>query len=304
VKLKSRLIVAIPAAVALAVAGGLIWRYTRTPSTASLLQRLPTQNAAIVSIDFDALRRDGILQMLENSKVGEDVEYRNFVRQTNFNYQRDLDSAVAAFAPTGKFLLLRGRFDWKALAAYVAAQGGKCDADLCRMQGSTPERHISFFPLGSHLMAMAVSPDDSAALRLRTATTSPVPALPDGPVWVSIPIAALQSGESLPDGTRAFARTLSQAETLTISLAPDGRRLAARMTVVCRNEMDAADAALQLTHVTDLLRQMIARERQKPNPNDLSGVLTAGSFRPDGRRVLGYWPIERAFLESMLGGGR
>ena len=280
-----------------------VWQYTHRQTTATLLQRLPIENAVVVFVDFEELRRDGILQILNASKVDEDAEYRTFVRQTNFDYKRDLDSALAAFAPTGKFLLLRGRFDWKLLRAYVAAQGGKCDTDLCRMQGSMPERRISFFPLTSHVMAMAVSPDESAALRLKTAATATTPAVPDGPVWFSIPAAALQSGENLPDGTRAFARSVRQAENLTISLVPDGRRLAARMTVLCHNEIDAADAALQLTHVTDLLRQMIEREHQKPNLSDLSGVLTAGSFRPDGRKVLGYWPIERSFLETVLGAG-
>jgi len=45
------------------------------------------------------------------------------------------------------------------------------------------------------------------------------------------------------------------------------------------------------------------RERQKPTPADLSGVLTSGIFRNEGRRVLGYWPIERAFVQSVLGPG-
>jgi hypothetical protein len=32
----------------------------------------------------------------------------------------------------------------------------------------------------------------------------------------------------------------------------------------------------------------------------LSGVLTAGSFHGEGRRVVGYWPIDQAFVESVL----
>ena len=291
------------ALLAIAAAAGLTWHYTHILTTAALYQRLPAQNAVVLFVDFEQLRKAGILRMLEGSKVGEDPEYQTFVRATNFDYKHDLDSALAAFAPTGKFLLLRGRFDWKSLRAYVAAQGGTCDNDLCRMQGSTPERRISFFPLASHLMAMAVSPDDSAALRLKTASSAAAPELPRDPLWVSIPVSSLQSGENLPDGTRAFARTLRQAESLTVAFAPEGQRLAAKMNVVCRNEVDAADASLQLTHVTDLLRKMIEQEHQKPNAADLSGVLSSGSFRPDGRRVIGYWPIERVFVENMLGSG-
>ena len=59
--------------------------------------------------------------------------------------------------------------------------------------------------------------------------------------------------------------------------------------------------ASSLYKATVLLKQLIARERQAPNPRDLSGVLAGGTFRADGSRVLGYWPIERGFLEELLG---
>jgi hypothetical protein len=101
---------------------------------------------------------------------------------------------------------------------------------------------------------------------------------------------------------RPFARRVGQAESVTLAFAPDGQRLAARLNVLCRNEVDAADVSLELQRITNVLREMIARENQKPNPADLSGVLTAGSFRPDGRRVYGYWPIERSFVENVFSG--
>jgi hypothetical protein len=47
---------------------------------------------------------------------------------------------------------------------------------------------------------------------------------------------------------------------------------------------------------------MIARERQTPNPSDLSGVLTSGVFRQEGTRVHGSWPLGPAFLENLLDG--
>jgi len=288
--------------VSAAIIAGLLWYRARALAPAALLARLPSANALVFSIDFQQLRSAGILQLLDRSKTAEDPDYVSFVQKTNFNYRVDLDLAVAAFASTGKYLLLTGRFDWKALRAYAASEGGRCEGDLCRMQGSTPERRISFFPLRSNLMALAVSPDDSAALRLNTATAPAESRVPGAPIWLSIPSSMLRSGENLPDGTRAFARSVGQAENVTLAFAPEGRRLAAHLDVLCRNEMDAADVALQLQRVTTVLRGMIEREKQKPNPADLSGVLTAGSFRPEGRRVYGYWPIERVFVENILAG--
>lgn len=288
------------AVIAGAAAGSVWWERARTASPAALMRRLPLENSLLLYADFRALRQAGILQLLDGSKAGEEPEYLSFVNQTRFNYKRDLDMVVAAFAPTGKYLLVEGRFDWASLRAYVASEGGECREEICRMTGSAPERRISFFPLRRDLMALAVSPDDSAVVRLNTAAGSP-PEAPDGPLWLEIPVSMLQSGENLPEGTRNFARSLGQAQSVTLTFAPDGKRLAARLKVVCRSDADAADAALQLTRVTALLRDLIAREHQKANPADLSGVLTEGSFHSAGRQAFGYWPLEWSFVDNMFG---
>jgi hypothetical protein len=150
-------------------------------------------------------------------------------------------------------------------------------------------------------MALAVSPDASAALRLATPAPG-TPAVPSAsPVWLSVPVAMLRSGDGLPAGTRMFAHSLGEAESVTLAFAPEGPRMAAKLDVLCHNEIDAADAALELTRVTSVLRQMIARENQSPNPADLSGVLAAGSFSSGGKRVYGYWPIEPGFVENLFG---
>ena len=284
-----------------AAIGGVVWRRTRALNPASWLKRLPAKDTLIVYLDFDALRRAGVLQLLDGSKVGEEPEYRAFVRRTRFDYRQDLDAAMVAFAPGGTFMLLKGRFDWRSLHSYVEAEKGRCYNTLCRMEGSAPERRISFFPVLSNLMALAVSQDESAALRMTTQVSAANRELPGAPVWLSIPPSTLKSGENLPAGTGMFARGMEQAESVTLAFAPEGARIAARLDVRCRNEQDAADAAARLAKATALLREMIEREHQTPNPADLSGVLTAGAFRAEGRRVLGYWPIERAFIDNALG---
>jgi len=283
------------------VIGGVLWYHDRNLSNSTLLRRLPVADSLVVGIDFTALRNSGILQALEDSKVAEEPEYQAFVHETDFNWRQDLDGAILAFAPTGKYLLVRGRFDWKSLQSYVAQQGGDCYNAFCSMKGSADDRQISFFPLRRNLMGMAVSSDSTAALRLQKVSTGKGLEAPDAPLWLSVPVGVLKSSQNLPEGTRMFASGLGQAQSLTLTLAPEGNRFAARMTVTCRNETDAAKVALELTRVTQLLRDMIAREHQKPNPSDLSGVLTAGSFRPQGKRVDGYWPVERSFIQNMLG---
>jgi hypothetical protein len=294
-------LIVLAVAIVCGVAVGVIaLRRHRTLSPASWLNRLPRQDTLVAYIDFDALRRAGILQLLDGSKVGEDPEYRGFVKKTQFNYLQDLDAAMVAFAPNGKFMLLKGRFDWPSLHSYVEGAQGKCYNSLCRMVGSAPERRISFFPVLPNLMAMAVSPDESAALRMTTPADLPYAAPPNAPVWLSIPPSSLKTGGNLPTGTSMFARGLEQAEAVTLTLAPEGSQLAARLDVRCRAVQDAADIAAHLTKATALLREMIEREHQKPNPADFSGVLASGKFNAEGARVKGYWPIERAFVENAL----
>jgi hypothetical protein len=282
--------------------GGVVWYRSRLLTPAAMIKRLPADDALVVYVDFAALRAGGILQMLDGSKVGEDPEYRSFVAKTEFDYKQDLDTAMVAFAPTGKFILLKGRFDWTSLSSYVRSQDGSCNNWFCRMQGSAPERRISFYPLQSGVMALAVSTDEAAALRMNSIDPRPDREVPSAPLWISIPPSIVRSGGTLPQGTQMFARSLENAQAVTLSLAPEGNNFAARLNVRCSNETDAAALAEQLNKTTHLLRELIQKEGQTPNPSDLSGFLTSGAFRKQDTRVQGYWPVTRNLLEHLLGG--
>ncbi len=298
------LVVLVASVCGLAVWGVVRWRYHSLRTAGEWLERMPTQDAAVLYIDFGALRTAGVLKMLAGSKVAEEPEYRVFVMKTGFDYTRDLDAAMACFAPHARYLVVKGRFDWNSLEAYAREQGGGCRNALCRMNGSTPERKISFFPLRPDLMGLAVSADDSAAVALQAAARGRRSlAIPDAPVWLSIPPAMLKNAGDLPEGTRMFAHSLEDAGDVNLALAPAGNRYEARLTVECTGEAQAAALAAQLEGITVLLRGMIAREHQTPSPSDLSGVLTSGTFNHLGMRVLGSWPVEQGFIEAVLGGG-
>jgi hypothetical protein len=272
----------------------------RNLAPAELMKRLPTQDALLLYIDFGALRRAGLLQLLDGSKLGQEPEYESFVRDTDFNYLQDLDSVLAAFAPGGKYILAKGHFDWKALRDYVGRQNGKCYNATCQMDGSTPDRKISFVPIQANLMAMAVSTDAVAAIRMETAVAGAALPAPDAPVWLFLPPAVLKSQDSLPAGTQLFAKTLEEAKSVTLGFSPEGNRLAAKLNVLCRNDQDAALVAAALTKITDVLREIIAHTGKTPPPSDLAGILRSGAFQNKGPRVYGYWPIERAFVEQTL----
>ncbi len=292
------------------VAEGVFWfvvarrNHPAEAAPASLITRLPVEDATVLYVDFDALRRGGILQLANRAKVTEEPDYQAFVSSTGFDYKSDLDAAAAAFRPDGDFFTVRGRFDWKKLQAYAQSQGGSCYNDLCRLPGSTPNRQISFLRLEAGVMALAVSPDAMAASRLSgKATPQPAQNLPRQPLWLSVPSAALRRLEGLPGGTRLLAKAMEDSENILLSAGPQGTQYEARVEVTCRNDQDAAALGAQLERITSLLRDAIAREKRQPDPNDLSGVLTGGVFEHTGRRVMGRWPIASGFLETLAGGG-
>ena len=281
---------------------GAFWYRSRTLSPAAMLKRLPTDDAVVLYVDFSRLRAADLLKWLDASKVGEDSEYRSFVAKTDFNYKRDLDTAVLAFAPKGKYMLLKGRFDWPSITNYARNNDGRCNNSFCKMEGSAPEKRISFFPLKSNLMAMAVSDDDVAALRMNQVSTGPDAEIPDAPIWLSIPPSWVKSGASLPPGTQMFARSLERAQSVTLAVVPEEDHLAAKLNVRCASASDAGALAADLNKTTRLLRELIEREHQTPNAADLSGFLTSGAFRSEGARVLGYWKIDRALIDNLFGG--
>jgi hypothetical protein len=301
-KLRAWLLVLMITALCGASLGGLFWYRSRALTVANMLKRMPVQDALIVYIDFSELRRAGLLALLDGSKVGEDPEYKRFVRQTEFDYKQDLDSALVAFSPAGKYMLLRGRFEWTSLKKYVQAEDGSCNNLLCRMNGSVPDRHISFLPVQSNLMALAVANDESAALRMTEIASGADPEISKAPVWFSLPPSVVRSGTKLPDDARRFARSLERAESTTFEFVAEGDHYAAKLSVRCTNEQDAAGLQGELTQATAALLQSLELNHHKPNPQELAGVLSAGTFTNQGRRVFGHWVLERKFLENLLAG--
>jgi hypothetical protein len=94
-----------------------------------MLGQLPTDTDAIFFLDFDSLRSSPFLaQILAWApQSSQDAEYAQFVKETGFNYERDLDRVAIAIMPAGAgsnyFLEAEGRFDRKKIEAYVAKYG-------------------------------------------------------------------------------------------------------------------------------------------------------------------------------------
>jgi hypothetical protein len=265
----------------------------------ALLSRFPSEDALVMSADFVTLRRAGLLTA---SKVPLEPEYKQFLDGTGFDYKRDLDFLVASFSHSGTFFILRGRFDWKKLRDYAAHQGGSCYEDLCRMQGSTPERHISFLPLRSDALALAVSTNDLAATLL-TKTAPPITTpLPAAPVWLSVPGAELRRQDALPPSIHLMLSALTRADRVVITLGPGGPQgVEAQLQATCNSQDDAKVLASQLRSTTGLLKEALARDKTAAD-GEVTSMLTAGVFDQTDRKVTGNWPVRKSLLDALTNG--
>jgi hypothetical protein len=280
------------------------WRFSsRTFSAAALVECLPPDQATHVYLNVEALRSSGILDLLAGSKAVEEQDYRRFVDLTGFDYRTDLDAVAAAFLRGSVYLAVRGHFDWKKLNEYAVSQGGACRNTVCVMPASQPDRHISFYPIRSNILALAVSVEERGVNMIGPSQWAEPPQLPPDPVWISAPSFVLAHLKDLPEGTHAFLSPLAQAQRVVFVVGPQGDQLRVRVEVACESPEAAAALAKQLTDSTGLLNKMLARDHMTPNPHDLSAVLAGGKFEQQDKRVTGTWPLDRGFVESLASGG-
>jgi hypothetical protein len=297
-----QLIVLLLVACALAAAGIYWFRARRAAPPSDLVVYLPTSDASVIYIDVDALRRSGILGTVAGSKTTEEPDYQQFVRETKFDYRQDLDAVAAALKDGRVYFALRGRFHWNNLRDYAALHGGSCHNDFCVVPGSQPNRRISFYLLRRDVMAMAIGPDDFGAYQVASESGRLALPVPKEPVWALIPAVSLQKMDALPAAAKAYVPALHGAEQIVFSVnAGRDRQLQLGVHVTCKDAPAASTLLTQFEGTTKALRELLARNRQKPDPADLSGVLVAGSFRREERQVYGEWPLPKAFVDAIAG---
>jgi hypothetical protein len=268
-----------------------------------MLAFLPGGDATVFYAKVAALRDFGIFKLLTGSKPGSDPEYQEFVRETDFDYSKDLDVVVGKANGEQVFLVLRGRFDWGKLRRFAASHAGSCTKRICHVPASRAGRWASFVSIQPDVMAFALSTDSSAIEMLRPDGGNRPPSIRAEPVWVNLPTSLLRNPVNLPQPMRIFAIALQSADSVILSLARSTVNRSPAFNVhldaTCRNVSTADTARDQLKIQTKMLRLELAREHQQPNPADLTGVLTAGTFQVVDKHVIGTWPVSKELLSAL-----
>jgi hypothetical protein len=272
-------------------------------SNADVLSLLPRAQATRFFLNIAALRQAGMLSVLAGVKASQDREYAEFVRQTQFDYTRDMQTLAGEADPQEVLFVIRGRFDWPRLRQYAEAHGGTCADALCRVATSNPGRWASFRAIQPDVLALALSNNSLAALTLSPRAGAPSDLVLTQPVWLKVSREILRNPSSLPVPLRIFAISLQPADPVILSLAPaqepGNAAFDLHLDAYCPSVATAETVRNQLEIQTRMLKLELARERQHPNPADLTGLLTAGTFEVVNRRVAARWPVSKELFKAL-----
>ena len=238
------------------------WGGDQGAARASTLAAMPAGASAVVFADLAELRPSPFAAELYAwaPRPQLDADYVQFLRDTGFDYERDLDRIAIAtikFGPdTTFFAVAEGRFDRKKIAAH-ASQSGTREARDGREIYSVPisgnPRKISFTFLRKNRIAITDAADLAALL-------SPSPSGQDAQEWrarfqrlAGSPVFAVIRQDAAPGSALAsrapgglqspqLSMLLDQLQWITVAGKPEADRL----RVITEGECGAAASARQL----------------------------------------------------------
>jgi len=279
-----------------------LYRYRFVRSNADLIALLPGANATRFFVDVRLLRRAGLLDAFSPGRLGEDPEYQRFVRETHFDYRRDLDTLGGSLAGGDASFVLRGRFDRDQLWKYAAGRGGTCSGEWCRMPAVTLGRSVSIALPQPDLLALDVGAkpsNPSARFDSKAGPRSPSPSA--DPVWIDVSRQVLNNPAELPLPLQILAISLQSATPVVLSLGGANRPGAFLLNMDAQfpNRAAADTARRQLELETRSLTLALARQNHPSDPRDFTGLLASGTFQVADRHTLGHWLVLPELLRAL-----
>jgi len=302
------------AALALAVVlGWWVWRGRQ--DAASLFRRLPGENVLLLYLNVEQLRRTPALIPVLGNAVDPDPDYAAFVRQTGFDYQRDLDRAAVCYLPDRVYILARGRFDGARLRSYALDQGGACaDSGLerpCRMPASQPGRQVSFLLLEPSLLALATAPEPDAARQLEAAPAVSAEPLAQAAstlnagnplLWATATPAsldrALRQTSAVPN-LNLLAAALAGAQRAYLFVNDRSPRLEIALQAVCASDAQAAEIRRLLQGLNDLVGGLMRGARRGKTPDPWARVLASAAINQQKDTVRAVWALDPDLLKDL-----
>jgi hypothetical protein len=284
-----------------------------------LLQIVPSDATAVIFVDLDELRASPFLAKLYAwaPQPKPDSEYAQFVHDSGFSYERDLQRVVVAIlnhgSTTDLFAIADGKFDRKKIEAFLnrdsqSSQQGKWK--IYRLNATANEKPLWFTFLANDRIAFGDFENFSVAL-------SGAPGDPSRSEWnarfdrlAGMPLFAVirQDAEMQsalhavsPGGFQSpqLSALLAQLQWISIAGKPDGEQL----RVVADGESLVPSAASQLRDFLQgilLLAQSGLNDpklRQRMNPEERQAYLEMLRSADIQKLDRGEWKSVRLVLE-------
>jgi hypothetical protein len=241
------------------------WSARSGSSHEEILALMPADASAVVFVDFAALRQAPFIAQLYAwaPKPQADADYAQFVKDTGFDYERDLERIAIAVEKSGQdstlFAVVDGKFDRQRISGFALKDGASVQAgghEIFSITASGTTRKISFVFLQNNRIALTndsnLGPfldaqkrsEDSAQWRTRFER------LAGSPLFAVIKQNGAL-GDALaahaPGGLRSpqLSTLLDQLQWITVAGKPDNDRL----RVVAEGECLGENTVRQLTDV-------------------------------------------------------
>lgn len=149
------------------------WTAEQGRSRESLLEQLPATASSVIYVDLAELRQGDLLKSLAKWTAGsvEEPEYQAFVKETGFDYERDLNQLGIAFrarnSKNSYFAIADGHFDRKKISDYLhknASSEQKSGREIFHVTSSMPGRNVALAFLSDDRIALTDGDDLSADL--------------------------------------------------------------------------------------------------------------------------------------------
>jgi hypothetical protein len=230
-----------------------------------ILALMPTDATAVLFVDFGELRQSPFVAQLYAwaPKPQADADYVQFVKDTGFDYERDLHRIAIAVEKRGQdsalFAIADGKFDRQKISAFALKSGASTrigDREIFSLPASSTSKQISFafltndriaFTNDSNLavfLAAKKRSEDAAEWRVRfeRLAGSPIFAVIKQNAALGTTLAA-----RTPGGLRSpqLSTLLDQLQWITLAGKPDNDRL----RVVAEGECSGEATERQLADV-------------------------------------------------------
>jgi hypothetical protein len=241
------------------------WGVQNGSTRAGTLAMMPTDASAVLFVDLSELRQAPFFAQFYGwaPKPQVDEEYAQFVKDSGFDYERDLDRVAIAVEKRGQdsalFAILDGKFDRQRISAYARKNGSAVKTsgrEVFSVPVSDTAKKISFAFLQNDRIALTNDsnldtlfstkkrPEDAAEWRARFERLGGSPLF--GVIRQQAAVGAALAAQA-PGGLRSpqLSTLLDQLQWITIAGKPENDRL----RVVADGECTAEATARQLVEV-------------------------------------------------------